>query len=196
MTKFTDQLFDDLMREHGPALASATVPAPRRRLATRPVALAAGAGTLAVAAAAGVIASGGGTPAYAVTAHSDGTVTLAVYQQSGFAGANAKLHQLGDDRVVVVPVGSGCPSIDSLPAPAVAPGGHVPIKSGVSVGSNGSNGGVTVVASGIPAGDILVAAIETTANGTVGASRLTSAPAPSCVSIPTGNIPAPPSGNG
>jgi hypothetical protein len=28
MTKFSDQLFDDLMREHGPALAHTTLPAP------------------------------------------------------------------------------------------------------------------------------------------------------------------------
>jgi hypothetical protein len=33
--------------------------------------------------------------------------------------ANAKFHQLGD-RVVVVPVRPGCPSISSLPKPAVS----------------------------------------------------------------------------
>ena len=86
------------MREHGSALASVRVPtAPKRRLATRPVLLTAGAGGLAAVAAVGtLVATGGGTPAYAVTPHSDGTVTLALYQKSGIAGANAKLHQLGD----------------------------------------------------------------------------------------------------
>ena len=88
--------------------------------AARPVLLTAGAGGLAVAATVGsLLATGGGTPAYAVTRNSDGTVTLAVYQQSGIAAANAQLRRLGDDRVVVVPVESGCPSVSSLPAPRV-----------------------------------------------------------------------------
>ncbi|MGD0701419.1 MAG: hypothetical protein ABSA02_16240 [Trebonia sp.] len=38
-----------------------------------------------------------------LTANHDGTITLAVYQPSGIAQANAKLRQLGD-RVVEVPV--------------------------------------------------------------------------------------------
>jgi hypothetical protein len=223
MTRFTDQLFDDLMREHGPTLASTRVPpTPKRHLATRPVLFTAGAGGLAVAATVGTLVAGGGTPAYAVTTHPDGTVTLAVYQQSGIAQVNAKLHALGD-RVVVVPVGSDCPSITSLPAPAV------PAKQ-ISVEASGSSDGpVTVAAQGVPAGDILVVAFETitsgqfsmqgtttTANGqvhrsasasgeaqssasgqthktgggqrftaTFGSSKLTSGPAPSCVSIPS-----------
>ncbi len=78
MTRFADQLFDDLMREHGSALAHTRVPAaPKRHLAARPVLLTAGAGGLAVAATVGtLLATGGGTPAYAVTTHPDGTVTL------------------------------------------------------------------------------------------------------------------------
>ena len=118
MTRFADELFDDLMREHGSALAHTRAPAaPKRHPAARPVLLTAGAGGLAVAATVGsLLATGGGTPAYAVTRNSDGTVTLAVYQQSGIAAVNAQLHQLGDDRVVVVPVGSDCPSINSLPS--------------------------------------------------------------------------------
>jgi hypothetical protein len=184
MTKFADQLFDDLMREHGPALARTKVPAaPKRHLATRPVLLAAGVGGVAVAATIGTLAVGGGTPAYAVTAHSNGTVTLAVYQKSGIAGANAKLRQLGDGQVVVVPVKPGCPSINSLPAPAGPRVGHLMIAASLAATKSGS-GSVTVNARGIPAGDILVVAFETTANGRVGASAITSSPAPSCVSVP------------
>jgi hypothetical protein len=217
MSRFTDQLFDDLMREHGQVLASTKVPAaPKRHLAARPVLLTAGAGGLAVAATVGTLVAGGGTPAYAVTTHSDGTVTLAVYQQSGIAEANAKLHALGD-RVVVVPVRSGCPSITSLPAPGV-PAGQISVKT-----SGSSNGSVTVAAQGVPAGDILVMGVETTTSGqfsmkqttnttsgqtsesgsakasgpaggrtfapVFGASKLTSEPAPSCISIPAGSLP-------
>lgn len=159
MTRFTDQLFDDLMREHAPTLASTRVaPTPKRHLATRPVLLTAGAGGLAVAATVGTLVASGGTPAYAVTTHPDGTVTLAVYKQSGIAQVNAKLRALGD-RVVVVPVGSGCPSITSLPAPAV------PAKQ-ISVEASGSSDGpVTVAAQGVPAEDILVVAFETITSG-------------------------------
>jgi hypothetical protein len=206
MTRFTDELFDDLLREHGPMLASAKVPAaPKRHLATRPVLLTAGAGGLAVVATVGTLVAGGGTPAYAVTTHPDGTVSLAVHQKSGIAEANAKLHTLGQ-RVVVVPVGSGCPSIASLPEAAV-PGGKafvpastVTPQSGKATAQSGkapvagklpveisktADGSLTVRTLSIPAGDTLILAYSTTASGmSEGAARLTSGPVPSCVSLP------------
>jgi hypothetical protein len=204
MTKFADQLYADLMREHGPVLAAARPPAAsQRHIASRRVLLATGAGGLAVATAAGAlaVAAGGGTPAasggapsYALTTNHDGTVTLAVYRTPGIAQANAKLHQLGDN-VVVVPVRPGCPAIGSLPAPAV------PQNGGISVQSGGPGGGsVTVNAKGIPAGDILVVGVETSVHGREAtseeAARLTSPPAPACVSLPSPPAPPPLPGNG
>jgi hypothetical protein len=205
MTKFADQLFDDLMREHGSTLANARPLAPRGHVATRRALLAVGGGGVAVAAAAGVLVAtagthatggsaagaGGNAPAYAVTPYPNGTITLAVYQKSGIAGANAKLHELGDGQVYVVPVGAGCPSISSLPAPAVSLNGkNLSVQSSTSAGAGGS---VTVDAKGIPAGDILVVAVETIWNGqtttSLGAIRLTSVPAPSCVSLPGASFP-------
>jgi hypothetical protein len=204
MTNFADQLFDDLMREHGPALAAASSPAAasslaaasspaaRRSVATRRTLLAAGTGFVAVAATVGgLMASGGGAPAYALTTHPDGTVTLDVYAKAGIAGINTKLHQVGDDQVVVVPVGAGCPSISSLPAPAVAPTGHVSVQGSSDV----KTGAVTVQAQGIPAGDIMVVAVQTSTVGNthygMTAGRLTSPPAPSCVSLPASMTPPP-----
>jgi hypothetical protein len=179
MTKFEDQLYADLMLQHGSVLAATKPPAsPRRHIASRGTLLATGAGGVAVAATASVLATGGGTPAYALTTNHD-TITLAVYQASGIAQANAKLRQLGD-HVVVVPVRAGCPSLGSLPAPAVR---AKDISVGVG-GSRSSNGSITVNAHGVPAGDILVVAIEVTAQGTQAAAGLTSPPAPSCVSLP------------
>src|ERR1700761_6237054 len=146
MTKFADQLFDDLMREHGAALAA---PAPKRRLVTRPLLLTTGVAGAAAAAVAGVLVTGGGTPAYAVTSHADGTVSLAVYQQSGIAGANTRLRTLGDEQVVVVPVKAGCPSIDSLATPATSgrPGGYIAFHLQTTTSVNGA-GTVNVNAHG------------------------------------------------
>jgi hypothetical protein len=203
MSKFADQLFDDLMREHGSTLTNARPPAPRGHIATRRALLAVGGGGVAVAAAAGVLVAtagtnpaahdgqvaGGKTPAYAVTNNPNGTVTLAVYEKDGIAGANAKLHELGDGQVYVVPVGAGCPSMSSLPAPAASLNGkRLRVQSSVSIGGS-AGGSVTVDAKGIPTGDILVVAVETTRTGTtttsLGAGKLTTAPAPSCVSLPS-----------
>jgi hypothetical protein len=191
MTKFADQLYADLLREHGSTLAQIRPPATaRRHIASRRALLATGAGGLAVAATAGALtATAGGTPAaYALTTHPDGTVTLAVYQAPGVAQANAQLRHLGDN-VVVVPVHPWCPSLDSLRPPVASTKGKM-----ISVQSGGSgHGSITVNARGVPAGDILVVGAETTVRGnqvtSQMGSRLTSPPAPSCVSLP-----APPSG--
>ena len=200
MTKFADQLLDDLMREHGPALAHARPSAARPRPAvTGRKLLLAGAGGVAVAAAAtGVLVAGGGTPAYAVTTHADGTVTLAVTRLSGISGANGALHKLGD-RVVVVPVEPGCPSLGSLRPPNVPLAGHPYVQTTVGIGGS-ATGSVTVNAKGIPAGDILVVGVETTTTGTthgsMGGGRLTSPPAPSCISLPAQPAPPAPGGSG
>jgi hypothetical protein len=80
-----------------------------------------------------------------VTTHAEGTVTLAVTKLSGISGANGALHKLGD-RVVVVPVEPGCPSLGSLRPPNVPPAGHPYVPTTVGIG-----GSVTVNAKGIPA---------------------------------------------
>jgi hypothetical protein len=183
MTKFADQLFTDLLHEHGPALDGIKPPAASpRHLASRRVVLVASAGGLAVAATAGALVAVSGTPAYSLSTHPDGSVSLAVYRTAGIAQANTKLQQLGD-RVVVVPARAGCRPISSLRAPRVPAHGPISVQ-----GSSSSDGSVTVQANGIPAGDILVVGSETSSHGktrlTETASQLTSAPAPSCVSLP------------
>jgi hypothetical protein len=190
MTKFADQLFDDLMREHGTSLNQAGLPAaPRRRLASRPVLVTAGAAVVAVGATAGVLASGGGTPAFAVTAHPNGTVTLAVYDKSGYAGINSKLRQDGDSQVVVVPVESGCP----IPQTVWVSGDDITMRI-----SSPANGGVTVSTTGVPAGDLLVLGLQPTADGgTFAVPYLTSAsdPTPTCIP-PAHTSPSPPRSGG
>jgi hypothetical protein len=165
MTKFADQLYDDLMRQHGPTLAAARPATVSRRRSTSRRAL------LVAATVAGLVASSG-SPAYALTTNSDGTITLAVYQASGIAQANAKLHQLGDD-VVVVPIRPGCPP---LRPPAVSPKGKL-----VSLGISRSRSGSITVRGHAPAGDIQVVGFETTPGGRATVAQVSSPPAPACM---------------
>jgi hypothetical protein len=181
MTKFEDALFDELIREHGPALAAIRPPASQRRLASRPVWLTGGGIAAIGATAAGLVLFSGGAPAYAVTQNSDGTATIAIHQLAGIKGANARLHALGD-QVVVVPIQAGCPPITSLTAHA--PSGEVTTSGAVS-----SDGQITVNVTGIPAGEIAVVGIQQTGSLVRMVQGITSGPAPSCLSIPA-NMPA------
>lgn len=185
MTKFADQLYDDLMHEHGPALAQLTPPAAARvhRFTPRRAVLATGGVGLA---AAGVIAGtlvtvGGAAPAYAATANPDGTVNLAVYNDSGYAQANNWLQKNGHSQVVVVPIRAGCPSPGSLRKPPVAPKGPISVQ----ITKSRRTGDVSIGARGIPRGDILVIGMETTKQGGFSTGILTGPPAPTCLSVPT-----------
>jgi hypothetical protein len=197
MTKFSDQLFRDLMREHGQDLASARVPdPPRRRPAARPLLLTAGAGGLAIAATvAAVVAgaggggagggggavAGGGNPAYSVTKLPDGTVSVAVYRKSGITGANSKLQTLDDNQVVIVPVQTGCPDLFSLNRSDTVGPGATPIFTTVKVGGTA----ITLKAPGIPKGDVILVAVDTNSakQATYGGVALAKLPAPKCVSV-------------
>ena len=188
MTKFADQLLTDLMDEYRPALERIQPPPhrPRPLARRRPVWLATGAAGLAGAAAASLALLGGAAPAYAVTSHPNGTVTVALSRLDGIPGANAKLHALGD-HVVVVPVRPGCPPMSSLQHPSTPPPGRHQ-----TTATRSSDGSVTVNVQGIPAGDTaVVAAASLPHGGTMMAVGLTTGPVPSCVSLP-----APPAGSG
>jgi hypothetical protein len=187
MTKFADDLYSDLMYEHGAALAATRPPVlTHRSRAPRRVVLAASAGGLAVAATAGSLVALSGTPAYALTTNHDGSISLAVYREAGVAQANAKLRAIGA-KVVVVPVEAGCPSLGSLRQPAVPVTGPVRVQGSVS-----SDGSITVNAQGVPRGDVIVVATETSGKLRETASVITSLPVPHCVSLPA----PPPGSNG
>jgi hypothetical protein len=201
MNRFADQLFDDLMEEHGPALAAAQVPAAPRRRVAHPVRLLAVAGGIAaVVAGVGLLTAGGGTPAYAVTANANGSVSLDVYDQSGIAGANQALQKMGDKQVDVVPVRAGCPSITSLPKVSGSTKYQFWEIDGTRLDPNGK---VTINPHNIPKGETLLVPVETIGKGTYALGSLpqkitvgkikglvvkigvpTRSPAPSCVSVP------------
>jgi len=181
MTRFADQLLTELMDEYRPALERIQPPParpwPRRLARRRPAWLVASGATVAGAAAASAALLGGAAPAYAVTSHPDGTVTVAVSRPDGIPGANAKLRALGD-HVVVVPVRPGCPAPGALPRSAA--------KSGrTTTGVQSSHGSLTVQARGIPAGDTMVVGAVTQPNGgMVLGGELITGPVPGCISLP------------
>jgi hypothetical protein len=190
MTTFADKLFDDLMRDHGTALDAVEQPAPPGRRASRPLWLTAG--TLAaVGATTGglVLAGGGSAAAYAVTQNADGTATIAINRLSGIDGANTRLRVLGD-RVVVVPVRPGCPSIDSLPPPRVKPTGLVTGR------ARGNAESTTIDVRGIPDGDTALVAVLESHGAIMLVMRLISGDAPSCVSLTKARVPGAGDGSG
>jgi hypothetical protein len=187
MTKFEDQLFGQLMAEHGHHLHGLRPPAPARRparrLVRRPVWLATGTVGVAgaVTAAAMALSSAPAMAAYAVTQH-DGTTSVSVYRASGVPGANAALHKI-HARVVVVPVRPGCPSIGSLPRPHPAPHPAVSVASRLS--KSGHRAVTVKIKGGIPKGDTMILAFSGGRGDSLGAGGIITGPVPRCVSLPS-----------
>jgi hypothetical protein len=143
MTKFTDHLWSDLAREHGPALALADRPEPGRApLLRRPRVLAGSTLGLAGAGAALVLALGAAssTPAFAVTTNHDGSVLVKINQNSALPQANAKLTSMGIHEQIQIQMASGAAAakgpVSCTPAPGVSNLPGPPVK--VLVGKDGT----------------------------------------------------------
>ncbi|MGI8715925.1 MAG: hypothetical protein ACR2NR_22640 [Solirubrobacteraceae bacterium] len=108
MSKFTDHLWRDLVREHGPTLAHADRPEPGQPR-RRPRVLAVSTLGLAGVGAALVLAlSGSATPpAYAVTTNGDGSVTVQIDRTSSIVAANNKLAAMGIHEQFGIDMASG-----------------------------------------------------------------------------------------
>jgi hypothetical protein len=185
MTKFEDQLFGQLMTEHGHRLHAEERPVQGRRRIRRPVWLASGAVGAAAAVTTGAVMALGSAPAYAaysVIRHDNGTVTVSVNRASGMAGANTALHA-AHARVAVVPVRPGCPSIGSLPHPRPAPHPHVTVTAMVAKSGHRSVK-VTLGKGGIPAGDTLILAFSSKPGRTsLATGGIITGRVPRCVSL-------------
>jgi hypothetical protein len=143
MTKFTDNLWRDLAREHGAALMQAGRPGPGR--ARRPRVIAGS--TLAMAGAGAAIAlvltSTSGTPASAavtVAKVSDGSILVTLNQPGSKAVSQAdqKLRAMGLHEGIVIYMGSGPAAIGGPVTCAPEPGIPNQPTVKVLVGTNGT----------------------------------------------------------
>ena len=117
MSKFTQNLWSDLMQEHGPAIANASRPGPGR--ARRPRVIAGSTLALAVAGTAlglGLTSTGSTTgsttavaAAYTITTHSDGSILVKINQQESINAANQKLNAMIKEQVVLRTVSGPAP---------------------------------------------------------------------------------------
>ena len=120
MTEFEDNLWLEVVREHGQELARARRPVRKHRRATRPQLLAGTTVGLAAVATAAVLLLDASTspPAFAVTRNRDGTVTVNLTRSSGIVGANEKLAAMGVRARIAAPT--------KTPPNLVCPGGTAP----------------------------------------------------------------------
>lgn len=141
MSKFTDHLWQDLVRDHGARLVHAERPEPARTLSVRPRMLAGGALGLAGAGAAlGLLLSvATAAPAFAVTKSPDGSVTVQIDNTTSLPAANQKLVAMGIDEQVAIRMATGPAAASGPVSCTAAPGANLsgpPL--GVLVGTDGT----------------------------------------------------------
>ncbi len=167
MTRFKDNLLDDLMREHGETVEEA----PERRT-RRP--LLAAAGALAIAGAATVvITTSSGQEAYAVTKNADGSVTVTIRDIKGVGPANAKLREYGIGAKAV-PMSRDCAPLDES---------KLDLMGGYKLPRTGDDGSVTMSPGDVPPGyTILLGVSNLSGRGTgLGYTGPHRDPAPDCL---------------
>ena len=128
MSKFADQLWRDLVQEHGPTLAQADRPGPGRApLLRRPSVLAGSTlGLAGVGAAIALALGAASTPAYAVTTNGDGSVLVTINHESALPQANAKLIAMGIHEQVIIYMASGAAADNGGPVTCTpAPGANM-----------------------------------------------------------------------
>jgi hypothetical protein len=192
MTRFEDQLWSDLLADHGDDLAQErTATAVRGR--RRPVVLTAG--TLGLAGAATAVAltltaTTGAVAAYAVTANPNGTVTITINDLVGIKGANEQLAKLGVP-IRAVPITADCkapsPSSHHAARPGVRPPSPVgPPQAGGpgTIEITGGPGQVVIDPKQIPKGATMVLAASKSSNSVQLAGAVQPGPAPTCLGVP------------
>lgn len=141
MSRFTDHLWQELVRDHGARLAHSDRPEPARSPRMRARLVAGGALGLAGAGTAlGLLLSvATAPPAFAVTTNPDGSLTVQIDNTTALPAANHKLTAMGIAEQVTISMASGPATatgpVTCMPAPGASPTGPA-IK--VLVGTNGT----------------------------------------------------------
>ena len=127
MSKFTDNLWSDLAREHGPTLAHADRPAPSRARRPRPRVLAGSSLAVAVVGAALLLALSGSAapPAFAITTNGDGSVLVNINRLQSLPAANHKLTAMGIREQVTIYMASGAAAVSGPVTCTPAPGANL-----------------------------------------------------------------------
>jgi hypothetical protein len=128
MSKFTDHLWRDLVREHGPTLARADRPEPGRAGRSRPRVLAGSTLGLAGVGAALVLALSGSAapPAFAVTTNGDGSVLVNINRLQSLPAANHKLIAMGIHEQVTIYMATGAAAVSGPVTCTPGPGAGLP----------------------------------------------------------------------
>ena len=150
MSKFEDNLWARLERDHAPVMLQSLATRRRRRIVRW---TGAAAGVLVLAGAAFVASTyfGGTSPAYAIVDNPDGTVTLTVREIEKFDEATAELRERGIPAVAA-PMRTDC-SADERAKLEFPSGDRIPV---VPIGENASDFAVKIYPDRIPAGATMV----------------------------------------
>jgi hypothetical protein len=171
MSKVEDTLWNHLVEHHDADRAQVRPPAPSRPR-TRPLAIATATTiTAAVAAALIVSATTSTPPAYALTAHADGSITISLDNlTTGIPQLNARLQQMGINETVI-PVTPNC----SFTTPVLSgPSPAADLSETITIGPSAATE---------PAGVDAYLAAERLPDGSIGLGiGGMKAPLPSCIS--------------
>jgi hypothetical protein len=174
MSKFENNLWAELERDHGPTLVK-DVATRRRRNAARWLVAAAAVAVLGTGALFAPSYFGGTPPAYAVVDNPDGSVTLTVRELERFEEATAKLRKRGV-RAIAVPLREDCADdhlVERLPM------GHR--KTPVSLEFPGGVFVLRVKPNEIPANTTLVLAARKEKGGMSGSVAYAPGELPRCI---------------
>ncbi len=178
MTTFEDQLWNDLVAEHGDQMTTASLAAPdpgaggarpARRGLRRPAILTGGMLGTAGAATAAVLAFGAAStpPAFAVTDNADGSVTVTLNEISGITALNAEL------------------AADGIPAKAIPLTADCATRgfpNAMPSGTDPNTYTITIVPQDIPSGDTGIVAVSQNSSGQIQlAIGAWPSPGPSCL---------------
>lgn len=190
MSRFTNNLWTDLSREHGATIAHADRSQASRSRLRRPRVFAGGTlGLAGIGATLLVVLGGSAAPAYAVTQENDGSVlvNLNYTTDQNLSQVDAKLTSLGVNEHVLISMQPGAASTSGPVTCKLGAGANTPVK--VLVGADGTE----VIAAGQSAGNTAEGSFHldscvAVGNGSTDGTGNTGSATGNSGSAPSGNV--------